>query len=145
MASIRRKSEQAPLELWGFRVPDTSIYLTSRGISYRIKSGYRFNETTNVIFGVEFIGKGNHHAEAILGGCKVFEKFNGFGITAVTTFGKKFNMDISCNIPLVRQFFINAGYSTYNARSLYGERMTCVNKFSEKRGHELWMSLSKRY
>lgn len=135
----------SPLEFHGFRIPETFVYMTSKGIAYRVKSGYRFNDSTTITFGTEFVAKGESKMEAVLGGHKTFGSLKDLGISATFTFGKEFNVDFSCNVPLSHQFFFDIGYSTYSADSLYGERLTSVNKFNERRGHEVWVSLSRRF
>lgn len=143
--SLFRHTDVCSPEFHKFRIPETFVYLTSKGIAYRIKSGYRLNDETQLIFGTEFIGKGEKAIEGIVGAHRTFNSLKELGLTSILTFGKKLNLDLSLNIPLMHRFFFNIGYSTYSADSLYGERHALKNTFKERRSHEFWVSLSKQF
>lgn len=143
--SLFRHTDVCSPEFHKFRIPETFVYLTSKGIAYRIKSGYRLNDETQLIFGTEFIGKGEKAIEGIVGAHRTFNSLKELGLTSILTFGKKLNLDLSLNIPLMHRFFFNIGYSTCSADSLYGERHALKNTFKERRSHEFWVSLSKHF
>ncbi|MDR0406873.1 MAG: hypothetical protein LBH38_02190 [Holosporales bacterium] len=45
----------APWEPFGFRMPDIFFYLTTKGESIKVNSGYRINENIRLIFGIEHV------------------------------------------------------------------------------------------
>jgi hypothetical protein len=44
-----------PIVFFGFRVPDVYPYITTRGMSYKVVSGYEVNEDTRLLFGFESV------------------------------------------------------------------------------------------
>ncbi|GHT40918.1 hypothetical protein AGMMS49921_03100 [Endomicrobiia bacterium] len=48
---------EKPLKLYGFRIPDVFPYITTKGMSYKVVSGYEINKDLRLIFGFERVSK----------------------------------------------------------------------------------------
>lgn len=137
-----------PIEFKGFRMPDVFSYITTKGISYKIVSGYTINQDFKLLFGTEFIGHGKFANEFNLGLMKSFfiQKINSKAIFKVLTFfGQGFNIELSCSIPFYDRLSLNFGGGSYSNKSLHGERhsMDLIN--INGRSKDFFVSLSYRY
>lgn len=110
-----------PLQYKGFIFPDVFPYITSRGISYRIKSAYRYSDDLIFRFGIEFIAYGKSTQELIFGINTKLIKDNRLDL--LTVFGKDgINLETTYTIPIAKHFNINLDFDLYSTKSLYGER-----------------------
>lgn len=110
-----------PLKYKSFFLPDIFPYMTSKGISYRIKSGYKYSDNLSFRFGIEFITIGNYTQEFIFGINKKFE--NNQILDFTTIFGKYgVNFELTHTIPVSKYINFNLDFDIYSTKSLHGER-----------------------
>ncbi len=110
-----------PLQYKGFIFPDVFPYITTRGISYRIKSAYRYSDDLIFRFGIEFIAYGKSTQELIFGINTKLIKDNRLDL--LTVFGKDgINIETTYTIPIAKHFNINLDFDLHSTKSLYGER-----------------------
>jgi hypothetical protein len=135
-----------PVDFYGFRVPDVFSYVTSKGISYKVVSGYKIREDLRLIFGLEQVVHGKSAAEVNLGLNKTFGvDLNNTSCQIVTTFGKGFNVEASCSIPVLDNVSVNFGGGSYACKSLIGERHAKNMKDGKNRSNNVFVSLSYKY
>lgn len=110
-----------PFQYKNFIFPDVFPYITTKGLSYRIKSAYRYSDDLIFRFGVEFVAYGKSAQEFIFGINTKFIKNTRLDL--MTTFGKYgFNLETTYTVPLSEHFNINFDFDIYSTKSLYGER-----------------------
>ena len=110
-----------PLKYKSFFLPDIFPYMTSKGISYRIKSGYKYSDNLSFRFGIEFVTIGNYTQEFIFGINKKFE--NNQILDFTTIFGKYgVNFELTHTIPVSKYINFNLDFDIYSTKSLHGER-----------------------
>lgn len=137
-----------PIEFKGFRMPDVFSYINTRGISYKIISGYSINNNFKLLFGTEFIGHGKFANEFNLGFMKSFflQKLNSKIIFEILTFfGQGFNIELLCSIPFFDRLSFNFGGESYSNKSLHGERHSMDLRNINGRNSDIFVSLSYRY
>lgn len=111
-----------PLEVCGFRVPDVSAYFVDDGISYRVKSAYRFDDSFYVWGAIEFIGRGHSGAEGSLGFKKTFDQAGGLTLASAIWLGHGLNANLSLRMPIKKRFFVEGLVEHFNFNSYYGQR-----------------------
>jgi hypothetical protein len=133
-----------PLEFFGFAVPDTFPYLTTKGISYKVVSGYRLDEKIRILFGFEHVFVGIPETEYMLGiRHQLGEVYRNVSYKVVTVFGKQgINLESSCSIP-IGSFSFTAGFNTYASQSLLGERHSM--DLRKKQSHTAYVSVAYVY
>ncbi|MDR0677218.1 MAG: hypothetical protein LBF57_00890 [Holosporaceae bacterium] len=132
------------LEFGGFRVPDTFAYLTSKGISYKMISGYKWQEDCRIIFAVERVFKGKSATELSLGINKSCgPAFWNASYEVVATVGEGFDLVASCSFPISKDFSLNIGGGTYSTKSLLGERQ--AKNMKKGRSSDAFISMSYWY
>jgi hypothetical protein len=120
-----------PLQFHGFRIPDVFAYITTKGMSYKVVSGYEIDDDLNLIFGFESTFKkpvaestecslGINHLTAICG------KFP-ISYSGIVTFGQVPDFEASCSIPLSKNFSARVGCEIYSVKSLQGQRNATTN------------------
>jgi len=135
-----------PFTLYGFRLPDVFSYVTSKGISYKLVSGYNINSTFDVIFGIEQVCHGKSETEVNFGvKARLGSKFYNTTCRLVATVGKGFNLEGDLSVPIHDKIRINVGAATYTGDSLLGERHSTNIKKDKKRSHNVFVSLSYVY
>ncbi|MDR1561083.1 MAG: hypothetical protein LBS23_01875 [Holosporaceae bacterium] len=135
-----------PFNVWGIRIPDTFSYITSKGISYKVVSGYKMDENLNLIFGLETVLHGKSANEFSLGFDKTFgESLHNISCKVVTTFGKGFNVEASCSYPILECLSINFGGGSYSSKSLLGERHAKNMENGKGRSNNVFVSISFLY
>ncbi len=118
---FKRNIAFVPLQYKGFIFPDVFPCITTRGISYRIKSAYRYSDDLTFGFGIEFIAYGKSTQELIFGINTKLIKDTRLDLS--TVFGKYgVNIEITYIIPIVKNFNINLDFDLHSTKSLYGER-----------------------
>ena len=109
-------------EFHNVRVPETSAYLTSRGISYKVKTGYRFTDGLLLNAGLEFVAHGDHSAEVTLGLAKNVESLRSAKLRGNVILGRGINAEINASLPLNNASSVGVGLGHYSSKTLYGER-----------------------
>ncbi|MDH4121145.1 MAG: hypothetical protein OEV94_05510 [Deltaproteobacteria bacterium] len=125
-----------PLEWGPVRIPDLEAYLTTRGLSHKIKTGLRFGNWSFPI-AYEQVYLGGYGEEYTLGA----RWANAFGLEDTTLAHTRIGTNAET---LIRWRFVTLGYNLYDGMSLHGER----NAISWQRGRwsdEIWARVSYRY
>lgn len=127
-----------PLEAFDLRLPDVDFYINRKGLSYKVKSGYRVDDELLFPFAVEQVYRGESTTEVSLGANFRVGDFwiqSGFA-------GSSYHAAL--DLLLTEQFLISGGVQHYDVNSLYGER----NIPSLKEGDtsdEIWARISLVY
>jgi len=108
-----------PWEFRGVQLPNTLFYMNRSGLSYKIRSGYRFGEW-RFPFAVEYGFEGEKRTEFTFGAEKGFEK-----ITAAfeAIIGKRLEFAMDVSYRQSKWLMISGGYALYDQRNLHGERL----------------------
>ena len=120
------------------------MYLTSRGISYKVKSGYRFKDDLLLNTGLEYVAHGDHSAELTLGLAKKVESFRSAKLRGNLILGSGIDAEISASLPINNASSVGMGFGQYSSKTLYGER----NVPSLENGPSstmLWVKMSLLY
>lgn len=125
-----------------FKLPDVSTYHTLRGISYKVKTGYRFSDDLAFILAVESISKGEDYTEFSLGVNSKIGEVNRIRILSHISDHASFNVSLSHL--LKNNYEITLGLDHYNVDTLYGERNITSLK-SAKSDTQLSVKLSVVY
>lgn len=125
----------------GFALPDVENYLNTRGVSWKVSSGYRLDDDTYFPFAIDFITRGAGAQDYNLGVRRRdfllpnseagLDFILGSGLGVSTFYSKKLYGNLSLTV----------GWDHFNGRNLHGER----NAVSFKRGEtsdEIWARLS---
>lgn len=135
-----------PISFYNFEMPDTFSYVTSKGISYKLASAYRFQDDLKIVFGAEHVFHGKSTTELNLGFNKRFgSSLYNTNLEVVTTFCNGFNLEASCSIPVMNRLSINVGAGTYSCRSMLGERHAKNMENDKGRNSDIYVSVSYRY
>ena len=121
-------------EYRGFRIPDTTCYVTSRGLSMKVDTGYRFSDVLIATLGVENVYKGKSATEYTLGVQYEMPVKDGLilGGYAITGYGKGYGFEGELKINKSLSMFVGGNYDEY--KGLYGER----NIVSLRTGNSCW-------
>jgi hypothetical protein len=113
---------------FGFRLPDVFPYITTKGMSYKVVSGYKVNETLNLIFGFESVF-GREAATEINLGLNRQTYINNFPIIykGIITFGQGLDLETFALTPISKYFDIGLGVELYSVTSLMGQRHASTN------------------
>ncbi|MDR3274804.1 MAG: hypothetical protein LBS81_02265 [Endomicrobium sp.] len=111
---------KAPLKVCGFRLPDVFPYITTRGISYKVVSGYEVNKYLKLIFGFEKVFEIEPAAEYNFGIDHIIESPFTMHYRGIITFGQELDFEASCTVPLSDLFSIGIGCEIYSCKSLQG-------------------------
>ncbi len=139
-----RSARMKPFEFWGIKVPDTSAYLMSQGISYKVSSGYRYDETLVFPVAFEFVAKGDKAYEATLGFYKEFPQLNHTSIKGDLIISDKGEMGGKLYVEYspIEYAYVGVGIESYNPKTLHGERN--IPEFKD-RYNELWLQVGVKY
>jgi hypothetical protein len=107
-----------PITLCGFRLPDVYPYITTRGISYKVVSGYEVNENTRLFFGFESVFENKCATEYSIG----IDTIAKLHYMCIATFGLGLDLEASVTFPLSSCFSVGVGCEYYNFSSLQGQR-----------------------
>jgi len=108
-----------PWAPYGIELPNTSFYLTSSGLSYKIRSGFRFGDW-RFPGAVEFVYSGDPRTEVTLGAER---SHRGVFASAGATIGKAVEPWLDLKYRVHRNVKLSAGYAYYSHKNLNGERM----------------------
>jgi hypothetical protein len=137
------------LEYEGFKIPDLAFYFTDRGLTYKLKSGYRFDSGDYIIpFAVEFVVKGDQAVEPSVGVIRVFDGYTAGGnLIFNTAMDDPFpvGFDLSAEYFLFeKRAGISAGLVHYNGSTYFGKR-NHPDYAAGIRYNELWVRASLYY
>jgi len=108
-----------PWEFHGIQLPNTLFYMNRTGLSYKIRSGYRFGEWRFPI-AFEYMFKGENRTEVSFG---VEKQFNKLRTNYEVIIGKRLELGLDISYALSKWFMISGGYALYDKRNLHGERL----------------------
>lgn len=139
-----RAYKMRPFELFGVRIPDTTVYLMPQGICYKISSGYRYDETLAFPISFEFEAKEMKTYEGQIGVYKTFPQWNNAHLEANLLISHEGEMGgkIYASYPLMDYLYVGAGMEVYNSKTLYGARNTPKD---EHYTNEFWIQFGIRY
>jgi hypothetical protein len=112
----------------GFRLPDVFPYITTKGMSYKVVSGYEVNQALNLIFGFESVF-GKESATEINLGLNHQTYINNFPISykGIVTLGQGLDLEASAQTPISKCFYVGLGCEIYSVTSLMGQRHALTN------------------
>ena len=114
-----KSSRFHPWEFRGLELPNTLFYMNRDGLSYKIRSGYRFGEW-RFPFAVEHVFEGEKRTEVGFGAEKQFDNLT-TAFEAIIGKRLEFAMDVSYRQS--KWLMISGGYALYDERNLHGERL----------------------
>ncbi len=110
----------------GWRLPDVNFYITSKGLSYEVLTGYHLNEHWYFALSTEFVYKGNKAFELSPFCVYKFEKASGtYKIKGQVTTSQNFDIGGGVSLDwtsLSKTWGLGAKYICHNASTLVGER-----------------------
>lgn len=107
-----------PWEFFGVQLPNTAFYITRDGLSYKIRSGFRYDSWRFPV-AVEYVFEGSKRMEVTIGAETAFEKFNA---AVETIIGKQLEVELELSYRYSRWLLLAGGYALYNVNNLHGER-----------------------
>lgn len=114
---------QAP-ERYGFRLPNLGFYLTSKGPSYMVNTGYRYGESLFFPVALELVFKGDKCLETTVGVRKKLSWMNSYvhgeGVLNVPNFAV--GAKVGVGVKPSDRWFLDAWVRIDNAKTLEGER-----------------------
>jgi hypothetical protein len=134
-----------PFFLGGFKLPDLSHFITSRGISYKIRSGLKTGSGYFPV-AVEYVYKGDTTVEASLGyrtGRAAGSQEYGFHLLANSKGG--YGLSSDAKVFKTESTNVTLGASYYSEALLVGERLTGRYLSGGSGGYEIWGRLSYDY
>ncbi len=103
---------------YGIELPNTSFYMNTAGLSYKIRSGYNYGAWRWPV-ALEFVYSGDSRAELFVGAERVlFGTFVSLGMTV----GEVIAPQLDLHYGVHDNVRLTAGYSYYNRKNLRGER-----------------------
>ena len=113
-----KSSRFTPWQYRGFQLPNTSFYMNRAGLSYKIRSGYRWQEW-RFPFALEHVFEGEKRTELSFGAEKSFGKTTPM---IEATIGKRLELTLDMSYRQNRWLMFTGGYALYDQRNLHGER-----------------------
>ena len=135
-----------PISFYNFQAPDVFSYVTSKGISYRLVSAYKYQDNLKFLFGAEHVFHGKSTTEVHLGVDTTLDSsFYNTNLKVVTTFCNGFSVEAACSIPVIDRLSINVEAGTYSCKSMLGERHSKSMKNGKGRSSDIAVFISYRY
>jgi hypothetical protein len=132
----------------GFRIPDVFPYITTKGMSYKVVSGYEVNKNLNLIFGFESVFTEEPTTEYSLGinhAVKIARKLS-MSYKTIATFGQELDLEASCSVPLSEYLSVGVGCEVCSVKNLQGQRHATSNmKNGECHNSNIFAFMSYRY
>ena len=129
-------------DIFGLRLPETSMYLNLDGISYKFRSGYQINSTIFIPLSVETIIKGTPRLEYSLG---LHYQFNPeWTYHGEFRLGAELGYTHSISMKLNKELNLQIGISQEDFRNLYGERNISSLEYGNIH-QELWLATQWQY
>jgi hypothetical protein len=130
---------------YGFRLPDVFPYITTKGMSYKVVSGYEVNETLNLVFGFESVFGKETATEINLGlNHQTYIDLFPISYRGIITFGQGLNLEVSALTPISKYFNIGLDVELYSVTSLMGQRHALTN-MKEGNGYSTSLSAFIQY
>ncbi|MDR2436598.1 MAG: hypothetical protein LBD17_00770 [Endomicrobium sp.] len=123
-----------PICIAGFRVPNVYTYITTRGMSYKVVSGYEFGKDKYINFGCESVF-GKESALEVFVGIDRIDKLSlpvhlpemPIHYKCTATFGLSLGIEGSITVPLSSWLSVGIGCEYYHFSSLQGQRSITRN------------------
>ena len=131
-------------EFFNIQLPDVESYHTCKGISYKVKSGYRWDNQWRFPVSVEFIGKGGDQTDVKVGVIKVFPEYNSLEVRLDTFISKNFAFNMVALYPIHKNFEVSVGLDYDHVDTFEGAR----NIGSVKKGKtysQVWGRVSYKF
>lgn len=125
---------------YGFRLPDLYAYTTTRGLSYKLNSGYELSDSWSIPFSVEYVYKGQGFTEYSLG---VNKRFSGWSVSGTLFASDGVSFQTAVTVDLAKMLAVSFGDEYYDKNTLMGERHTF--DYYSKSSNKLWAKLSFKY
>ena len=116
------ETQVSAFEWRGIRLPEIENYLLARGLSYKITSGYRVNESLDFPISIEFVTKGKKGAEISLGAHYKMQHLGHLELSGYVLLGQKLAGGVKAYKPLGERFFVEGVVESIHFKSFYGER-----------------------
>jgi len=134
-----------PLEFHSFLIPNQSAYLSSKGITRKVSSGYRWSDSMMGLFGVEWVEVGQPFEEYTLG---LFIRNLMFDRTCITVLNKwmvsskgTLSSELAVSTPISPTWTLKGHMAWWDQHSLIGER----NTLDYRNRHSLQFTLMASY
>lgn len=117
------QTQATPFEPFGVRMPDVEAYILTKGLSMKVKSGYRVSETLHFPVAIEFLTHGEKGAEYTLGCEKEITSLNHLTLGCNPIFGQALNWESFIRAPLGDRAFIEGRAAYYSLKGFMGQRL----------------------
>jgi len=127
---LKGNSKLPAFEVGGVRLPDTEMYATSKGLSVKVNTGYRYNNWTFPV-SAEIITHGKKYGEITLGIDRAISniRYSGNVLLGMWGLGCSFSGDYLLIQNSYGGFSIGGGIIHYDQNTLFGERnITCLKQ-----------------
>lgn len=130
------------LSFYGFRIPDQNNYISSRGITRKISSGYEYSKDFKIIFGYEYVVKGQDFKEYEIG---IYKKFKEWDLYLKSIIGDKNSINglVTVSKQIGDNFKVTLNNYMWDSRSLMGERNSL--KLSKDKTYQTTIGISYTY
>lgn len=108
-------------EVFGVRLPDVENYFLIEGMSYKVKTGYRWKDLY-IPLECEFVTIGAKGCEVTVGGEYTFPQLQNLSIGGHVRFGRAFDWDITLRQPIAKRFFIEGTVEHHSLKGFNGQR-----------------------
>lgn len=122
---VRGQLVYEPLMIGSFLFPNQSNYYSSRGLTRKVQSGYRFSRDLKLIFGVEYVERGQPFREVNFGS---YVRHGPWSLLGKVTLGDSqyTNLELKVARRIARTLELGLYGALWDSRSLLGERNTLV-------------------
>ena len=124
----------------GVQLPNTSFFMTRRGLSYRVRTGYHTGPW-RVPLAVERVFEGDAATEVTIG---VERNLSRTYLRARATVGDGFGLAAEADYRVKERVALTAGYALYDSDNMLGERMI-PSLEGGSRYHDLFVRVSFAY
>jgi hypothetical protein len=114
-----------PLMIGSFLIPNQSNYYSSRGLTRKIQSGYRFSQDTKLVFGIEYVERGEPFRELNFGAYRRHGPWTVLGKLTVGDY-RYTNLEFRVGRRITRYVELGLYGAAWDSRSLLGERNTLL-------------------
>ncbi len=129
-----------PWEFYGVQLPNTAFYMTRDGLSYKVRSGYRY-ESWRFPIAVEHVFEGKKRTEVSVGAEKQLEKLS---VAVETIIGKELELELELSYRFNDWVRFTSGLALYDANNLHGERLIPSLQYGSKY-HDVYIRASLAY
>ena len=125
----------------GFALPDVENYLTTRGMSWKLSSGYRWDANTYFPFAAEAVLTGVGQQEVTMGVRHRNGLWDDSSVDASLRLGRGVGLGLGFTQRISEQWSLSVGWDHFNGRNLHGER-NAVSFEDGENSDEIWARLS---